>query len=91
MKTRAFIVLSILALAACKTDLQKENGVLQKSVSELTLKVSALEADNERLKKQIQLLTETTDNLTEVLKAQQALGTQPDAKRTPRPTASPAR
>lgn len=78
--TRLAAVLFVLAaVPACQSATQRENADLRAKVDALSLRADQLAADNERLKSQVKLLTETTDNLTQVLKAQNALGTLPAA------------
>lgn len=81
----ALFVASLVSAPACQSATQRENTDLRSKVDALTAKADQLAADNERLKNQVKLLTETTDNLTQVLKAQNALGTLPAAS----PTATP--
>lgn len=80
------LVLSLFlaAIPACQSATQRENSDLRAKIDALSVKAEKLEADNERLKSQVKLLTETTDNLTQVLKAQNALGTLPVASPTPK-------
>ena len=85
MKRIVLVAVAGLALAGCQSATQRENTDLRSKVAALQEKADKLEADNERLKSQVKLLTETTDNLTQVLKAQNALGTLPAAS----PTATP--
>lgn len=80
----AFALFVVAALPACQSATQRENSELRAKLEELSVKADKLEADNERLKSQVKLLTETTDNLTQVLKAQNALGTLPVATPTPK-------
>lgn len=86
MKRIVWIASAALVLSGCQSATQRENSDLRTKVAELEAKAEKLEADNERLKSQVKLLTETTDNLTQVLKAQNALGTLPAASPTPTPT-----
>ena len=86
-KIAVFALLAALSLSACRGSSAQEKADLSKKVADLQEKVTTLEADNARLRKQIELLTETTDNLTQVLKAQHALGKLPDP--TPAPAATP--
>lgn len=80
---RLAAVLFVLAVVpACQSATQRENSDLRAKIDALSLKADQLAADNERLKSQVKLLTETTDNLTQVLKAQNALGTLPAASPT---------
>ena len=72
------------AVPACQNATQRENSELRAKVEALAVKAEKLEADNERLKVMVKQLTETTDNLTQVLKAQNALGSVPVASPTPK-------
>lgn len=86
-RSLAIVLFVLLVMPACQNATQRENTDLRAKVDALTLKADQLAADNERLKSQVKLLTETTDNLTQVLKAQNALGTLPVASpaATPKP------
>ena len=84
-----FVMLAQIAAPACQSATQRENTDLRSKLDALTLKADQLAADNERLKSQVKLLTETTDNLTQVLKAQNALGTLPVASPSASPTLTP--
>ena len=83
------LLLIVAAVPACQNATQRENADLRAKFEELSLKAEKLEADNERLKIMVKQLTETTDNLTQVLKAQNALGTMPLASPTATPSAAP--
>lgn len=84
MKRCLLALFLLAAVPACQNVTQRENSELRAKIEELTAKAEKLEADNERLKLMVKQLTETTDNLTQVLKAQNALGTMPVASPTPK-------
>lgn len=85
VRIAATIACVVLAAACSDTE---SSVALEAKVAELTTQVKGLEAENERLRKQIQLLTKTADELTEVSEAQRSLGTIPVL--SPTVTASPA-
>lgn len=70
------VMLLALAIAGCGGDLAKQNADLKAKNEQLATKLVAAEAENLRLKRQIELLTQTTDDLTRVKETKEAAKTK---------------
>ena len=75
---------AVLGLSGCETKSARETAELRTKLAEATERIEQLEAENDRLRTQIEHLTRLADGLTEVEKAQEAVEAVPVA--TPKAT-----
>ena len=69
---RISLVVALLLVSGCGGKLAAENETLKADNASLAKKVVALEAENARLRQQIEFLTKTVDDLSNVQKTQDA-------------------
>ena len=81
------MLVALALCAGCSGDLKKRTADLEEKNRALAAKLVAAEAENARLKQQIELLTSAADDLANVRDAQKAAGADP---KRPAPSPSPS-